>query len=245
MIPLKELCEHLNLFLRCSEFTDYGPNGLQVEGKAQVKKIATAVSASLLTIEAAAEWGADALIVHHGLFWNKDKYEVTGVKRDKLKLLLARGISLLAYHLPLDAHEEVGNNWKAASDLGLTALAPFSFGVQGKMKPRSIDAFKNQLEQYYSHPAACALGGKEKVQTAAIISGGAHWSIKEAAAAGIDCFITGSFDEPIWHIAFEEKINFFALGHAATERIGPLALGEHLKEKWSLPVQFIDMANPF
>lgn len=231
--------------MRCSEFTDFGPNGLQVEGKPQISKIATAVSASLLTLEAAAEWGADALIVHHGIFWNKDRLEVTGVKRDKLKLLLEKGISLLAYHLPLDAHESVGNNWKAAQDLGLTDLTPFSCGVKGKMKPVDREVFKERLEQYYQHPATCALGGKEKVQTAAIISGGAHWSVKEAVAAGVDCFVTGSFDEPIWHIAFEEKINFFALGHSATERVGPMALGEHLKEKWPLDVQFIDIANPF
>lgn len=247
MITLQELCTYLGQYLHSTEFTDYGPNGLQVEGRAHVAKIATGVSASLQTIEAAAEWGADALIVHHGIFWNKDRLEVTGVKRDKLKLLLEKGISLLAYHLPLDAHEQVGNNWKAAKDLGLFDLSPFCapLGVQGWMKPVDREGFKRQLEQYYQHAAVCALGGKEVVQTAALISGGAHWNIKDAVAAGVDCFITGSFDEPMWHIAFEEKINFFALGHSATERVGPLALGEHLREKLSLPVRFIDIENPF
>lgn len=247
MITLQELCTYLDDYLVCEEFTDFGPNGLQVEGKPKISKIATAVSASLLTIEAAVEWGADALIVHHGLFWNKDAYEITGAKKEKLKKLLENEISLLAYHLPLDGHQVVGNNWKAANDLGLTDLAPFcgQLGVQGKIDSIDIEAFKSKLEHYYQHPATCALGGKEKVQTAAIVSGGAHWNIKDAVAAGVDCFVTGSFDEPIWHIAFEEKINFFALGHSATERVGPKALGEHIKEKWSLPVQFIDIANPF
>ncbi len=247
MITLQELCTYLDQFLNCAAFTDFCPNGLQVEGKARVSKIATAVSASLLTIEAAVECGADALVVHHGIFWNRDKFEVVGVKKDKLKRLLEKGISLLAYHLPLDAHEQVGNNWRAAKDLGLTDLMPFcnSLGVQGRIKAVDCEILRSRLESYYQHPAACAPGGKEKVESVAIISGGAHWNIKDAVAAGVDCFVTGSFDEPVWHIAFEEKINFFALGHSATERIGPRALGEHLQEKWSLPVQFIDIANPF
>ncbi len=250
MITLQEFCAYLDQYLDCRAFTDYGPNGLQVEGKNKLKKIATAVSASQATIEEAIACGADALIVHHGMFWNRDPYEVVGVKKDKIKLLLENNVSLLAYHLPLDAHSEVGNNWKAAKDLGWKNIEPFEIkgvplGVKGDFSELQRQAFQAKLETYYNHSASCALGGPHEVQSAVLISGGAHWNIKEAVQEGVDCFITGSFDEPIWHIAHEEKINFYALGHSATERIGPQALGDHLKREFGLDVQFLDIPNPF
>lgn len=251
MPTLQELCTHLDEFLQCAIFSDYCKNGLQVEGKSKVTKIATGVSASLSTIEAAVSSQADALIVHHGLFWNADSHVIQGVKRKKLQLLLQHGISLIAYHLPLDAHQQIGNNWKAAQEMKWMDLEPFGkfngipIGVKGRVSPISRHNFQKQLEDYYQHPAYCALGGDESIRTVALISGGAYKSISEAILQGIDCFITGSFDEPVWHQAFEEKINFFALGHSATERIGPKALGEYLEERFGLAHEFLDVSNPF
>src|SRR6185295_12703822 len=125
MITLQDLSQDLQQLLSPEDFSDYCPNGIQVEGKHEIQRIAFAVSASLATIEEAVKRKADALIVHHGIFWNKDTYIITGTKKKKLELLIKEGISLLAYHLPLDAHQQVGNNWKAAFDLGLEDLNPF------------------------------------------------------------------------------------------------------------------------
>ncbi|WP_349305690.1 Nif3-like dinuclear metal center hexameric protein [Parachlamydia sp. AcF125] len=250
-MTLQELSEYLETLLKIPGLVDYCPNGLQVEGHDQIKRIGIAVSASLETIQQASRLNCQALIVHHGLFWERDEFPIVGSKQKKLALLLKHGISLIAYHLPLDAHAEFGNNWKAAKDLGWLDLKPFGFfnkvpiGVRGKILPQKREAFQEKLELYYEHPAHVALGGKEMVETVGLISGGAYRSIVEAAKEKLDCFITGSFDEPTWHQAYEEKINFFALGHAATERIGPRALGEHLKCKFSVDCCFIDVFNPF
>lgn len=251
MITLKELSAYLDDYLHCRLFVDYCKNGVQVEGSKSVSRIATAVSASLQTIEAAQKLAVDALIVHHGMFWKNDSHVISGARKEKLKILLADDISLLAYHLPLDAHLAVGNNWKAAKDMGWSDLQPFGMfdgqpiGVKGRLNKMSRDQFRRQLEQFYGHSAHTALGGKEEVETAALISGGAYKSMLEASAQGIDCFVTGNFDEPAWNHAFEERINFFALGHSATERIGVKALGEHLAEKFGLNNHFIDTENPF
>lgn len=251
MVTLQELCVYLNELLQVPAFTDYCKNGLQVEGSQKINKIATAVSANFETIEKAVELKADALIVHHGLFWSGDSYEITGVKKKKLALLLKHDISLLGFHLPLDAHQTLGNNWKAAIDMGWTNLEPFGkfngipIGVKGLVKKLSKEAFKEKLEKYYGQKAHVALGGKNEIETAALISGGAYKSIDEAIADRVDCFITGNFDEPVWNKAFEDEINFFALGHTATERIGPKALGEHLREKFKIDCFFIDTNNPF
>ncbi len=251
MITLQELCLYLEGLMQASTFSDYCVNGLQVEGSPKVAKIATAVSASLSTIESAVEAGVDVLIVHHGLFWSRESPVIKGIKREKIQLLLDNNISLLAYHLPLDAHELYGNNWTAAHQLGWQNLQPFGLfegkliGVKGTFPEQPRQEFLESLESYYSHPAHTALGGKEFVKSAALISGGAHKSIVEAASAEIDCFVTGSFDEPIWHQAFEEKINFFALGHSNTEEVGPRALAQHLEDYYNLPTAFLQVENPF
>lgn len=251
MISLQELCNYLNELLEAKNYKDYCDNGLQIQGKPKIGKIGTAVSASLETIQTAVEQGVDALIVHHGMFWSRDSQIIIGTKREKIRLLLQNEISLLAYHLPLDSQKELGNNWKAAKDLGWTNLEPFgeingvAEGVKGCFPPQKIDAFQSSLEVYYQHTAHCALGGKSTVETAALVSGGAYRMLSEAAKEGVDCFVTGNFDEPAWPQSFEEGINFFAMGHSATERVGPRALGEHLKENFALEYTFIDTLNPF
>lgn len=251
MITLIDLLNQLNDYLHVPVFKDFCTNGMQVQGKSEVKKIATAVTCSLNVIHQAIKNKADVLIVHHGILWDKDSPVIQGVKREKLALLLSHGISLLAYHLPLDAHKEVGNNWKAAIDLGWHELEPFYkpagewIGVRGKVEKYPRELFQKNLENYYGQKAVGALGGKEKITSCALISGGAYRQLADAAALGIDCFITGNFDEPAWHQAFEEKINFFAMGHAATEKIGPRALADFIRRHFNLDASFIEEYNPF
>lgn len=251
MITLKELQQYLNQLLLSTPITDYSPNGLQVEGAQKITRIATGVSADLATIQQAVSKGVQALIVHHGLFWQGDSFVISGTKREKIKLLLENNISLLAYHLPLDKHQEVGNNWKAAFDMGWSDLQPFgiyngvAIGVKGKVGPISRESLQKKLEKYYRHTAQSVFGGKEEVNTIALVSGGAHKVISEAISEGVDAYLTGTTDEPIWHLAKEGKINFYSLGHAATERIGPKALGDHLQKQFQIEHEFIDTDNPF
>lgn len=251
MITLQELCAYLDRLLQPNPINDYCFNGLQVEGKKEIRKLATAVSTNLSTLEAAAAWGADALLVHHGLFWNQDSHQIQGVKKEKLGILFKNNLSLIAYHLPLDVHQELGNNWKAALDMGWTDLEPFCLtkglflGVKGRFKKMNREDFQKKLEDYYQHPAHAVLGGEKEVQTAGLISGGAYRFITQAIADKLDCFISGNFDEPVWNQALEEKINFFAMGHSATEKAGPKALGDHLSREFKLEYRFIDIYNPF
>ncbi len=250
MITLQHLSQHLNQLLSCDQFED-APSGIQVEGKEQIKRVGFAVSANLRAIEEAIEKKCDALIVHHGLFWPKDSLIVTGSKKEKLKSLLGAETSLLAYHLPLDAHPRYGNNWKAAHDLQWRELKPFgvygrsAIGVKGIMNPTSSADFQKKLEKYYGHVAHAALASKKMISSAALVSGGAHKMIEQAASEGLDCFITGSFDEPIWDIARERDIHFFALGHYATERIGVLALKDYVEKEFSIRTEWIETPNPF
>lgn len=251
MITLQELKLFLNELLANPDISDYSPNGVQVEGKERIARIATGVSANLVTIEAAVQQEVDALIVHHGLFWKGDSYVITGPKKEKIDQLLKHEITLFAYHLPLDAHQRVGNNWKAAKEMGWIDLEPFGYingtpiGVKGKIKKRSREEFKNQLEDYYSHQAHTALGGPEEVSSVGLVSGGAYKLIPDAALAELDCFVTGNFDEPAWSMAHEHEVNFFALGHTATERVGPIALADELHKELDIETLFLDSYNPF
>lgn len=232
------------------EGKDVCPNGLQVEGSRDIKKMACAVSASLESIEQAIDWGADALLVHHGIMW-KGKYPLlTGPMREKVGRLLDAGVSLFAYHLPMDAHQELGNNWGAARDLSWSELETFgsfngmSIGVKGRVSSLPIEVLVQELEDYYGVEAKVAKGSGS-VQSLGLISGGAHWSLEEAIAEGLDAFITGSYDEPIWNMAKESGVHFIALGHSASERIGPKKMAKYLQESLKLETRFIEDDNPF
>lgn len=249
---LNELARFLSDLFPLQGINDFCPNGLQVEGKNKVERIATAVTANVDTIKSAVSLKADALLVHHGLFWRGDSEAIKGAKKEKISLLLENGISLFAYHLPMDLHREVGNNWNAAKEMGWTDLQPFGtfngvfVGVKGTVPSSSREDFKNLLEEYYQHPATTAFGGPSIIETAALVSGGAHKTIVEAIEHDVDAFITGSFDLEVWDRAKEGNgVNFFAMGHSATERIGPRALAEYLSARFSVPCQFIDIENPF
>lgn len=251
MITLQEFSDYLEGYLDISHFEDVCPNGLQVEGKKEIRKIGLAVSASEEVIDWAIDKEVDALIVHHGLFWKGDAYPIIGSKKRKLQKLLANHLSLFAFHLPLDAHQIVGNNWRAAREMGWNNLLPFGqmngepIGVCGQIIPESCEHFVRRLEEYYGHPAHTALGGKEMISNVALVSGGAWKMVKEAAFEGIDAFITGSFDAPAWDIAFEEKIHFVAMGHEATEVVGPKALLDHLVKEFKIEGKWCEVVNPF
>ncbi len=251
MVTLTDLEDYLIDFLQVAEYKDFCPNGVQVEGASRIEHLATAVTASLETIQEAVSMGVDALLVHHGLFWKGDEPTIKGTQREKIRLLIENDISLLAYHLPLDGHPEVGNNWAAARELQWRNLEPFgdgkgpAIGVKANFDELEIEEFQSLLETYYQHKAHVAFGGRDRVRTVALVSGGAYKLLPHAAKEGVDCFVTGSFDEPAWHMAMEGGINFFALGHSATERIGPRFIGAHLQQQMDLEHTFIDTMNPF
>ncbi|WP_350339707.1 MULTISPECIES: Nif3-like dinuclear metal center hexameric protein [Candidatus Rhabdochlamydia] len=250
-MTLQDLLQYLNQLLQPELFSDVCPNGLQIEGKKTISRVAFAVSASLATIKQAIALKADALIVHHGIFWDKTSCILLGSKKQKFQLLLENEISLLAYHLPLDAHQTVGNNWKAARDLNLTDLKAFGslcgnkIGVKAQIKPTLVESFQTKLEAYYEHVAHTSLGGKKQISSVAIVSGGAHWMIEQAIQEEVDCFITGSFDEPIWDLAYENGIHFFALGHFSTEKVGVKCLKQITTKHFAIPAHFINLFNPF
>lgn len=249
MITLSKLTHELSILLEVEKFSnDPGLNGLQVQGRSNLTKIGLAVSANLYTIQKAIELNCDALLVHHGLFWKKSALPqgVIEIQHQRIKQLLTHDIALLAYHLPLDAHRQLGHNWKAAEKLQWKQLSSFAdLGVQGHFDPIAIEQFIPQLETLYDHPACVALGGKKIVSSAALVSGAAYNYLPQAATRGVDCLITGSFEEPLWAWAHEYGIHFLALGHHATERIGMQALGEYLQHTYGLDSCFISEENLF
>ncbi|MBS0634612.1 MAG: Nif3-like dinuclear metal center hexameric protein [Verrucomicrobia bacterium] len=248
---LKTFSHYIDTILHTSAFQDVCINGMQVEGKKKIQHLAVAVTASLHAIKRAKAIKADALLVHHGLFLKGKDVVIQNSLKEMLALLLGSDISLFAYHLPLDAHQELGNNWPAAKMLGWTDLEPFGYyqgmpiGVKGTCPPTSQEKFKKTLEKFYHREAISVLAGPKTIRSCALISGGAHKSLQEAVQNEVDCFITGTTDEPVWHIAHQDKINFFALGHAATETVGVQLLGQHLADHFDLRLSYIHENNPF
>ncbi len=247
----RELLSYLDDLYKPQLFDDNGLNGLQVEGGEEIERIAVAVSASEYAIESAARQGAGALIVHHGLFWKRDPVAIKGAMRNRIAPLLRNNISLIAYHLPMDAHPEIGNNWKAAYDLGWRELSPFGrynrseIGVTGTIEPIALEPLCKVLEGYFRHPLTLAPFGKREIRTIGFVSGGAYKWVEEAVERGLDLFLTGSFDEPAYSLAKEGSIHFAAAGHFATERTGPRALQEKLVRDLKIDCLFIDEENPF
>jgi len=239
----------LDELLDPTNMPDVCPNGLQVENTGTITKAATAVSASLEAIEKAVELGANALIVHHGIFLYKESPVITNSIYHKVKLLIDNNIALLCYHLPLDAHE-LGNNWQAAQKLGWQNLQPFgsynniALGVRGTFKPTSANELKQTLESFYNNKANVVIG-KDTLTSGAIISGNAHKFLKTAISQNVDCFITGTVDEPIWDVAREAGVTFFALGHYATEVIGVRTLADYIQNHLGFQCTFIKTDNPF
>ena len=243
-----ELESCLNALLDAGRFKDYGPNGLQVEGRDEVRRLVSGVTASRAFIEAAIERGADALLVHHGLFWRGMDGRVTGWLKRRLELLLAHGISLYAYHLPLDAHAEFGNNAQLGLQLGLLADGRFgeqSLGFVGAAdEPLTATALASRIAERLRRPPVVVAGDGRRLSRIAWCTGGAQGYFEAAIAAGTDAYLTGEISEPQAHLARETGVAYFACGHHATERYGAPALAAHVAARFGIEHEFIDIDNP-
>ena len=246
-----ELERLLNEKLSTDRINDYAPNGLQVEGKTEIKKIITGVTASQALIDYAVAQQADAVLVHHGYFWKSENPCIRGMKGKRIKTLLVNDINLYGYHLPLDVHPELGNNAKLAQLLGIIDLQPLensstSIPVWGMLKdPVNAEEFAHRIEQVlHRKPLICTENGPHLIRKVGICTGGGQSYIDLAAAQGCDVFITGEVSEQTIHSAREQGIHFFAAGHHATERYGIKALGEWLAAEYDLDVEFKDIDNP-
>jgi dinuclear metal center YbgI/SA1388 family protein len=248
MAERKAIELHLQALLRPETFKDYGPNGLQVEGAAEVRRVVSGVTASLALIDAAIAAGADTLLVHHGLFWRGQDGRLTGWLRQRVARLLAHDINLFAYHLPLDAHDALGNNAQLGRVLGLQADARFGEQALGFIGPAGPWADAAAL----AAGAAAALGRTptwlpgdgRPLARIAWCTGGAQGYFESAIDAGADAFVTGEISEPQAHLARETGVAFLACGHHATERYGAPAVGGHLAAQFGLEHRFIDLENP-
>ncbi len=239
---------HLKRLLEVDRFKDYGPNGLQVEGRDEIRHIVCGVTASLGLIEAAIAAGADAILVHHGLFWRGQDGRVTGWMKQRLARLLAADVNLFAYHLPLDAHAELGNNAQLGRLLGWQAESRFGeqdLGFAGSLAaPQSLAALSAQLERQLGRAVLTADGDGRELNRVGWCSGGAQGYFESAIAAGVDVFVTGEISEPQAHLAAETGVAFIAAGHHATERYGVQAVAAHLAAELGVTQQFIEIANP-
>ncbi len=250
-VSLKELELELKQVLHPEQFNDYCPNGLQVQGRENISKLVTGVTACQELIDAAVEIGAGALLVHHGYFWRGEDQSISGIKKSRIETLLKNDISLLAYHLPLDVHREFGNNVQLAEVLGIEIEGELGkqnnhpiglTGVPGQ--DLDFDSLKALITDRLGRSPLAIEGRSKEIRSIGWCTGAAQNYIELAVAAGVDAYITGEVSEPTVHIARETGIHFFSAGHHATERYGVQALGGYLAEKFALDHQFIDIDNP-
>ena len=237
---------HLEMLLQPGAFKDYGPNGLQVEGRREVRHIASGVTASLAFIDAALAAGADTLLVHHGLFWRGQDGRLTGWLAERVRRLMAANANLFAYHLPLDAHAELGNNAQLGRRLGLVADARFGEQQLGFIGPAavSLSALAQRIEQQLGRTPVVVLGDGRPLRRVAWCTGGAQGYFEAAIAAGADAFLTGEISEPQAHLARETGVAFLACGHHATERYGAPAVAAQVAAAFGLEHRFIEVDNP-
>ncbi len=250
-ISLDTVVQDLYSLLRPEDYKDYCPNGLQIEGRPLINKLVTGVTASQAFIEAAIIQKADAILVHHGYFWQGEKAEITGIKKQRIKTLLENDISLLAYHLPLDAHPKYGNNVQLGSLLGFKIVDDLypkqksKVGLIGELvNPCSSDEMKKQLLAKLNRESFHVPGKTDLIKTIAWCTGSAQHFIERAHEAGADAYLSGEISEQTVHFAREAGIHFFAAGHHATERYGVQAVGNYLAEKYSIEHVFVDIDNP-
>lgn len=255
---LSELIYILNNELLSDQISDYCPNGLQVEGRQQVNKIVTGVTASMALLEKAIELNADAVLVHHGYFWKGEAQQITGMKKRRIQTLMQNDVSLIAYHLPIDIHPKLGNNAQLGKLLGLQNIRPMKH-----IKPEGIVMY-GELNRAFSHAEfvehvnktlhrlPVSVGNKNKINTLAWCTGGGQNFIDDIILqqsnfehpTQVDAFLSGEISEQTTHSAIENSIDFFAAGHHATERYGVKAVGEWLQDKHGLDVVFVDINNP-
>ena len=247
-MELNTLVDYTRQLLQVERYTDYCPNGLQLEGKASVNKIVSGVTASMALLEAAKKADADAVLVHHGYFWKNEDATIVGLKRNRIKFLLENNISLLAYHLPLDAHPELGNNAQLAKRLGIEVQS--WAGNQGLVGlgvlPQALTLkdfsanIQNQLQR-----TPLSIGDENKqVRRVAWCTGGAQGYMQDAIDLGVDVFISGEVSEQTYHLACESGVAYIAAGHHATERYGVQALGIHLAAQFGIAHEYVEIDNP-
>jgi len=251
MVNLAELTAYTDELLAAAEFSDYCPNGLQVEGRSQIQRVVAGVTACQALLDAALAVDADLILVHHGYFWKGEEPRVIGMKRRRLKTLLAHDMNLLAYHLPLDAHPIYGNNVQLAARLGLTVDGSFgpergaALGLLGHTAETVNGArFAQHLAKRLQREPLYIAGAEPNWRRIAWCTGAAQSFIDAAIEQGVDAFLTGEASEQTVHSARENGIHFYAAGHHATERYGVQALGQHLAQRFALDYRFIDIPNP-
>lgn len=251
-IVLDNIIEYLDGLLSPASFDDYGPNGLQVPGRAAVQTVVTGVSASAELFERAAERGADLVLVHHGLFWNGAPPALTTSAKRRLQLLFVHDMALAAYHLPLDGHPQVGNNALIADGLGCSSHEPFALhrgaaiGVAGRFDGDGIAAAElvERVRRLTGREPLAFLAGPGRVRSIGIVSGAGADYLGDAVSAGHDAFLTGEPAERVMTHAQEEQIHFVAAGHYATETFGVRRLGDLLAERFAISHEFVDVPNP-
>ncbi|MEH6822767.1 MAG: Nif3-like dinuclear metal center hexameric protein [Motiliproteus sp.] len=250
-VGLTQLIETLDQWLQPGKISDYCPNGLQVEGRAEVRRIVTGVTASQALLDAAVLAEADAILVHHGYFWRGEDACVRGMKKRRLQTLLSHDISLIAYHLPLDIHPQLGNNVQLAKRLGLQVEGPLErdsrnpVGLWGRLSPPLAAAeFAALIERALGRQPQHIAGTGDLIRTVGWCTGAAQGYIDHAISRGLDAFISGEISEPTVYAARESGVHYFAAGHHATERFGVQALGERLADELDIEHCYIELDNP-
>lgn len=247
-MELKALVDYTRQLLQVERYADYCPNGLQLEGRASINKIVSGVTASMALLESAKNAGADAILVHHGYFWKNEDATIVGLKRNRIKFLLENNISLLAYHLPLDAHSELGNNVQLAKKLGLEVKS--WQGNQGLVglgilpSAPSLKDFSKHVENQLQRKPLVIGDMNKSIKNVAWCTGGAQGYMQDAIDLGVDLFISGEVSEQTYHLAQESGVAYIAAGHHATERYGVQALGEHLAQHFGIKHEYIEIDNP-
>lgn len=251
MADLHEIMEYMNHYLNIDQFDDFAPNGLQVEGAKDIYKILFAVSASHELFQMAKNENADAIVVHHGMFWDNEPKVVTGILKERLKLLLDNNISLFGYHLPLDAHNVVGNNIQIGKLFDFDLVKPFRkyqnnhLGIIGLFnQEKSVENITQIISNEINRNFQIYQFGNPSIKSIGIISGAAPDAVREIAMENIDLYLTGESTEWVYHFAKESKIHYVAAGHYATERFGVKALAKIVESQFQVETQFVDIDNP-
>ncbi len=249
MVEIGALHAYCDELLASASFDDYCPNGLQLEGERRVQRLASGVTASQALIDAAIEWQADAVLVHHGWFWKGEPPCLVGIKGRRVRALVGAGASLLAYHLPLDAHPELGNNRQLARMLGFAEPCATSAADglvwRGRLpRPTSAAELAQDIERALGRPPLQVPAHARPIEKVAWCTGAAQGFIEQAATLGVDAYLSGEISEQTTHQARELGVSYFAAGHHATERYGVQALGEHLAERFGLEHRFLEIDNP-
>lgn len=247
-MQLSQLQQHLDELLAVSNYRDYCPNGLQVEGRAEVRRVLCGVTASQALLDAAVTAGVDAVVVHHGYFWRGEDGRITGIRRRRLATLLTNEISLFAYHLPLDAHPQLGNNAQLAQLLGWAPDGRFAdqdLGWLGRCRaPMTAGELASELALRLRREPLLVGDASRVVTRIAWCTGGAQGYFEQAIAAGAELYVSGEISEQTVHLAHEAGVPFIAAGHHATERYGALALAGYLSGTLGLEARFVDLDNP-